>query len=259
MWAVDLGYTIEKMLQSRSGRASPGQLVWQFLSFALLAASPFVAGFAQGAKQDAEGQAAALVQAGKPDQAEELLRSASAAQPDSAALHGALGDLLLREHKYEDAVMELGQAAQIEPGSSKYNLLAAEALIGWGRYPTAVEFLKAVQPRFGKDPHFHYVLGLAYFYESDLNSAIPHLQEAVHLSPKFDRAQFLLANCLLGNGETEKALGILRQLTKEHPDNAFYWASMGQKSAHVNMGSSPQEAARAVRHALQLAPNDAYI
>jgi predicted Zn-dependent protease len=215
--------------------------------------------FAQATEQDVETQAATLIHAGKLDQAEALLRSASATHDSSAALHGALGDLLLNEHKYEDAVMELGRAAQLEPASRKYNLLAAEALIGWEKYPTAVDFLKAVQPRFDNDPHFHYVLGLAYFFESNLNEAIPQLEEAVRLSPKFDRARFLLANCLLGNGQTEKALDILRKLTKEHPDNAFYWATMGQRSAHINIGSSPEESVRAVSRALELAPGDSYI
>ena len=215
--------------------------------------------FAQATESDVVAQAGTLIQAGKLDQAETLLRSAVAAHDSSAALHGALGDLLLNEHKYEDAVMELGRAAQLEPASRRYNLRAAEALIGWEKYPTAVDFLKAVQPRFGNDPHFHYVLGLAYYFESNLNEAIPQLEQAVRLSPKFDRARFLLANCLLGNGQTEKALDILRKLTKEHPDNAFYWATMGQRSAHVNIGSSPQESVRAVSRALELAPGDSYI
>jgi predicted Zn-dependent protease len=211
------------------------------------------------ADQVVVSKAEALVKAGKLDQAEVLLRSASSADQNSAVLHAALGQLLLKEHKYEDAVLELGQAAQQKPNSREYNLLSAEALIGWKHYPTAIQFLKAVEPRFGKDAHFHYELGLAYYYESDLNATRKELEQAVRISPNFERAEFLLANCLVVGGETARALTIFRKLVKEHPDNAFYWATLGMKAGHVDAGGSAEESLRAVRRALAIAPNDSYV
>jgi Flp pilus assembly protein TadD len=47
--------------------------------------------FADNAGQDAVAKGSALFRAGKVKQAEALLRSASAADPNSATLHGALG------------------------------------------------------------------------------------------------------------------------------------------------------------------------
>lgn len=217
-------------------------------------------GFGQTTKKpDVAAQAAALVKAGRVDEAEAMLRSASAADPDSADLHAALGQLLLSERKYEDAVMELGTAAQQKPDSRTYNMLAAEALIGWQHYPTAIQFLKAVQPRFGNDAHFHYEFALAYYYQSDLNATRRELEEAVRLSPNFERAEFLLANCLVVSGETTKALAILRKLAEKHPSNAFYWATLGMKVVHVDTGGTSAEALTDVRKALALAPNDPYV
>jgi predicted Zn-dependent protease len=204
-------------------------------------------------------QASALVRAGKVDQAEALLRSALADDPHSATLHGTLGKLLLKEHKYEDSTMELRQAAQEDPESPEYNLMAAAALIGWKRYVIAVDFLRALQPRFGNHPEFHYYLGVAYYYESDMNAAVTQLEEAVRLSPQLERAQFLLANCLLVRGQSARALNIFRTLAKDHPDNAFYWATLGAKLGHVDAGGGPEESLNAVRHALALAPNDSYV
>jgi predicted Zn-dependent protease len=215
--------------------------------------------FAGTADPSVVAKAKALTKAGKVDQAEALLRSASSSDPDSAALHAALGQLLLTQHKFQDAVLELGQAAQQKPESREYNLLAAEALIGWQHYPTAVQFLKAVQPRFGKDAHFHYDLGVAYYYESNLNATRTELEEAVRLSPNFERAQFLLANCLIVSGETARGLTIFRKLAQKHPDSAFYWATLGVKAVHVDSGASAEESLRAVRRALTLAPNDSYV
>jgi predicted Zn-dependent protease len=96
--------------------------------------------FAETTNRDVITRASALVRDGKVDQAEALLRSALAADPHSATLHGALGELLLKEHKYEDSTMELRQAAQEDPESPEYNLMAAAALIGWKRYVIAVDF-----------------------------------------------------------------------------------------------------------------------
>jgi predicted Zn-dependent protease len=214
---------------------------------------------AETTNRDVIAQASALVRAGKVDQAEALLRSALAADPHSATLHGVLGALLLKEQKYQDSTMELRQAAQEDPESPEYNLMAAAALIGWKRYVTAVDFLRAAQPRFGNHPQFHYYLGLAYYYEGDMNAAVPQLEEAVRLSPKLERAQFLLANCLLVRGQTARALNIFRTLVKDHPDNAFYWATLGAKVGHVDAGGSEEESLDAVRHALALAPNDLYV
>jgi predicted Zn-dependent protease len=215
--------------------------------------------FAETTNRDVITQASALVRDGNVDQAEALLRSALAADPHSATLHGALGELLFKEHKYEDSTMELRQAAQEDPESPEYNLMAAAALIGCKRYVMAVDFLRAVEPRFGNDPQFHYYLGVAYYYESDMNAAVTQLEEAVRLSPHLERAQFLLANCLLVRGQTERALNIFRSLVEDHPDNAFYWATLGAKVGHVDAGGSPEESLNAVRHALALAPNDSYV
>jgi predicted Zn-dependent protease len=119
--------------------------------------------FALAGDQDAIAQASALFRAGKAKQAETLLRSASAAEPNSAPLHGALGELLLKRHNYEDAIQELGLATQQDPDSAEYTLLLSEALIGWKHYGVAVAFLNAIRPKFGEQAQFHYDLGLAYY------------------------------------------------------------------------------------------------
>jgi len=211
--------------------------------------------FADTGKPDVMAQAAGLVHAGKVKEAENLLRSASAANPNSAALHGALGELLFKERNYQDSAMEFGQAAQQEPQSRQYNLMAAEALIGWKRYAIAVDFLNAIQPHFGKDPQFLYDLGLAYYYVGNTNAAQTELEEALRLSPNFDRAEFLLANNCILSGDLLRAIQIFQKLVTEHPESSYYWTTLGQSLGQA--GNGP-EAVRAVRKALALKPNDMY-
>ena len=221
------------------------------LSFCILQ----IHGFAETSHENVIKQAAVLARAGKLQQAEVLLRSASAANPDSGTLHGDLGELLFEEHKYSDAAVELGQAAQQKPDSREYNLMAAEALIGWQHYATAVDFLRAIQPRFGNDFMYHYDLGLAYYYVGNINQAVVELEKSLQLSPNFERAKFLLANCL-GYGDAGKAIEIFRKLASEHPENSFYWASLGDMQRQA--GNAP-EALKAVRKALALSPGDLYV
>ncbi len=207
------------------------------------------------ADQAAIAKSSALIKAGKTEQAETVLRSASAANPNSAPLHGALGELLLKEHKYEESVREFGLAAQQDPDSREYNFLLSEALIGWKHYGVAIDFLNAVRSKFGNEPQFHYDLGLAYYNMNKMNEAQKEFQESVHLAPGFDRAEFMLAACLATTGETGKAIEIFRKLTKEHPKTAAYWMVLGQLLGKTG-GTNGQEAVHAVQKALSLTPND---
>ena len=127
--------------------------------------------FGEVANQDAVAKAGALVRAGKVKEAEALLRTASAADPNSASLHGALGELLFKERNYEGCIAELNVAVGTDPDSRKYTILLAEALIGTQRFGVAVDFLNAARPRFGDYFQLHYDLGLAYYFMNKIGWA----------------------------------------------------------------------------------------
>jgi predicted Zn-dependent protease len=225
---------------------------------ALLILALQAAGFAVDTSHDAIAQASDLLRAGKVKQAEAVLRSASAADPNSAPLHGALGKLLLKQQNYEDSVQELGLATQQDPDSPEFNMLLSEALIGWKHYGVAVDFLNAVRPKFGQQPQFHYDLGLAFYNLNKMNAAQGEFQEALRLAPKFEKAQFLFAVSLASTGDPTTAANMLRNLAKEHPGNAIYWSALGQILGPLG-GESSAEGVRAIHRALALAPHDAHI
>jgi tetratricopeptide (TPR) repeat protein len=226
---------------------------WQWLRIAAGAVVLSTLCFAQATEQETVARASALVKAGKTKDAEALLRAASAAHPNSARLHGALGQLLLRDHNYEDSVQEFGLASQIEPDSEEYNLLLSEALLGWKHYGVALDFLNAVSAKFGGLAQFHYDRGIAYYNLNKMNEAQAEFQQAIKLSPNFDRAQFLLAACRLSMGDRTEGLDTLRALTKQHPDNSIYWSTLGKALG----AAGGDEALHAVRQALKLTPNSA--
>ena len=181
-----------------------------------------------------------------------------AADPKSEAVHTALGKLLLKQQKYEDAVQQLGLALQINPDSLQNTSLLSEALIGWQHFGVAVEFLQAVQAKFGSYAEFHYDLGLAYYSENKMKEAKAEFQEAIRLAPMLDRAEYLLAACIATEGNYTAAVEIFRKLTKEHPNNATYWATLGQMLAEAGTVDLP-EAVRACRRAQTIRPRDPHI
>lgn len=228
-------------------------LLWVLLGFALPGLS-----LAQAGEQSAIAKASTLVHAGKLDQAEDVLRSAVEADPKSEAAHAALGRLLFERKKYEDAVQELGLALQINPESRENSLLLSEALVGWGHFGVAVDFLQAVQPKFGLYPEFHYDLGLAYYRENKIKEAKAEFQEAVRLAPTLDRAQYLLAACIAAQGDYAQAVDRFRKLAKDHPRNATYWATFAQMLTHLG-SENLAEALRACRRAQAIKPHDPHV
>jgi len=232
--------------------AKVAPLLYVLLGFALVLSS------AQASEQTAIDKAAALVHAGKLRQAETVLRTAAQANPDSEAVHAALGRLLFKRQRYESAVRELGLALQINPNSRENSLLLSEALTGWGHFGVAVDFLQAVQDKFGSYPEFHYDLGLAYYSENKIKEAKLEFQEAIRLAPNLDRAQYLLAACIATQGDYAQAVDIFRTLVKDHPTNATYWATLAQMLTHVGSENLP-EAVRACRRARTLKPHDPHV
>src|SRR5260370_25103422 len=79
-------------------------------------------------------QARALIQSGQAQKAEQLLRQALVETPDAAELHGELGDLYYGLKRYEEAVEELGRAAQIDPATPRDSLPLSEVLIALQRF-----------------------------------------------------------------------------------------------------------------------------
>ncbi len=186
---------------------------------------------------------------------EMLRRSVLAHDPNSPVLHGELGQVLLREGKYEESVEELGVAVQQLPESRAYNMDLAESLIGWGHFAVAVDFLKAVQPNFQQYPEFHYDMGLAEYNLNQIREALPEFEEASRMAPSLDRAKFFVAACRASTGDLKGAAQVYRSLVRDHPANTNYWLALGQVLDGMDESDRP-EALHACRHALALRPGD---
>ncbi|MGB6969069.1 MAG: tetratricopeptide repeat protein, partial [Methyloceanibacter sp.] len=81
-------------------------------------------------------------QLGREAEAESVLRQGIARSPEDAGLHHALGLALVRLKRGEDALAELGRAAELEPARARYAYVYAVALDSNGKRGQAIEVLK---------------------------------------------------------------------------------------------------------------------
>lgn len=197
-----------------------------------------------------------MIKMGKLLQAEAVLRIALQTNPNSSDLHGLLGEVLLKEQKYEDSVQELGLAAQASPDSLLYAVLLSEALIGWRHFGVAVDYLNAVKPKFDGHAELHYLVALALYSENNLKDAKPEIEAALRLQPNLAQASYLLAGCVASEGDYAQAETIFSALTKKHPHNSQYWTGLAQVLAKENKNP---EAVGAARRALSLSPRNTHV
>jgi Flp pilus assembly protein TadD len=78
---------------------------------------------------------------------EKVLREGLEAHPTSAALHHALGLLLVREKKLDEAIAELRRAAELAPADPQVNYVLAIGLHSTGKTEEALAVLEAAHER----------------------------------------------------------------------------------------------------------------
>jgi predicted CXXCH cytochrome family protein len=90
-------------------------------------------------------------QEGRDADGERILRQALTRQPDSADVHHALGLLLVRQQRTDEALAELAKAAEQGADNPRYAYVYAIALDSVGQRPKAVAVLERAQQRFPGD------------------------------------------------------------------------------------------------------------
>ena len=175
-----------------------------------------------------------LLADGEKGAAVEILRHAAATWPEAAEPHGDLGLLLTGGQQYEAAVSELGRASQLEPNSPEYGLGLGEALLRWRHDTVALQYLLAVQGKFGELPLYKFELGLAHFYLTQYPEALKQFESLAQEKPKSNQVQYLLGGTYQALGELDKAEDCYRKAITLKPDEAEYYQVLAAllKRAH---------------------------
>lgn len=183
-----------------------------------------------------------------------VLHHAAATWPDAAEPHGELGLLFIEAQKYEDAVQELGRAAQLNPDSARYGLGLGEALLRWRHDPVALKYLLAVRPKFGHIPLWKFELALAYFNLTQFPMAQEEFENLAHEQPKSSRVRYLLGGTYQAMGKPDMAEECFRKAIALKPDEASYYVTLAALLKKVKPADLA-EPVRLTERALTLSPD----
>ena len=151
--------------------------------------------------------------------AENEFRRAIALNPSSARAHQAYGFVLLgTTGRFEEAIIELKRALELDPLSLLINSNLAGALLAARQYDNAIE---QERKTLDLDPNFilaHWYLGLTYVQKSMYKEGIAELEKAVAMSPgnTLTLSGIAYAYAVAGRkGEAQKVLEKLNEISKQ--------------------------------------------
>lgn len=134
-------------------------------------------------------QAHVLLDAGKIQDAESVLRKDLAADPSNADAHFLLGYALFREEKAKESLGEFTAGAKFRrPRADELKVVAADYVM-LGDYSDADKWFSEVAAETPDDFEAWYLLGRTKFNESEYAAAISDFERALELHPKYIEAE----------------------------------------------------------------------
>jgi serine/threonine-protein kinase len=228
----------------------------------------------------------ALLRAGRPVEAEEVLRELAAAQQKNPAFHVALGTAAFGRQKYRDAEAAYRKALELEPDLAAAYSNLGNALGAQRKYREAEAACRKATVLEPDLAEAQFNLGIALMCRQKTAEAEAAYRRAVRLRPDFAEAHTNLGNALVWQGRCAEAESAYRRAIALRPDlaHALYHLGnslMAQRShaeaesafrrtidlepgyaeAHANLGTAqlrqgkPAEAEAACRKAICLKPD----
>jgi len=192
--------------------------------------------------------------AGNLHLAEQLYQQILQADPGHAETHFKLGNIRLRQKKWDEAITHYHQALNLKPNDADVHSNLGLALGAQAKLDEAVAHFRlalSLNPNFAEA---HNNLGIALRSQGNWEEACHCFQQALKLNPRFAEAFYNLGNALKDQGQWDDAVAHYRQALQLNPHNA---------NVHNNLGSvlqNQQKLDDAVGHyqqALDLCPNHA--
>jgi tetratricopeptide (TPR) repeat protein len=172
-------------------------------------------------------------------------------------LHGALGELLLKQGQLRDADVAFSRALDLGDSAAALHRHIGESYLEHNLPREALDHLMAALVVWPNDDELLYNLGIAELAAGKLANAITHLKRSHELAPNDANVCFQLANALHGSGATREALLSYRQALKIRPGWSFATNNLAWILA-TNLDASLRDGREAVRLAEALCLADDY-
>ena len=209
------------------------------------------------AARELSRQGVAALEAGQPQQAEELLKKSLAASPDDASSRRYMAETLWRRGAGDDAIVQIGEAVRLDPTNATLAVRAGEMYLAVGRRDAAE---KQAERAIRLDPTMAGAWALRGRCFNKMNQpgrALADLERAVELAP--DRSDLLLevASVYRQGGQNTRCLTAIYHLLDTYPSGEEPQSVLVMQGQTLMDLGRPQQATDAFLAAVQHGPPSA--
>jgi tetratricopeptide (TPR) repeat protein len=197
---------------------------------------------------------AALLDAGKADEAQAAFEAALEIDPGSAPAHLRLGSIYLERGRPREAASHLEQALRLDPTLSAARNSLGVARLRDGHPDQAIPLFREVVKESPKDADAQANLGTALVRTGQGAEAEPHLRAALELKPDHAAAHTSLGALLARRGNLAEALPHFTAAVEADPSQAEAQSNLG--AAMLQLGRT-DEALVHLRKAVERNPRQA--
>ena len=169
-----------------------------------------------------------LERTGKLDEAEASFKKGLAARSDDADLHGALGHLLARLGRQEEAISQLREAIRLSPNQrSELHVSLGGVLAEIGRLEEARREYDKVLAMDPSHPGARNNMAIALYRSGKVDEAVALLQEVIAEFPRHADAHNNLAAIAVDQGKWQDAVNHSRQTLELNKGIVEAWNNLG--------------------------------
>ena len=158
-----------------------------------------------------------LIELGRYEEAEEVLRQAVERAPESAVAYSVLGQAQALNRRWLRAEDSLRQARELGQTDLQTLVFLGSALWENTRYDEAEAIYREAVERYPSSPFPKYQLGRLWLWQGRYDEAVPYLRQSAASNPAAD-VFFDLAEALRGAGADSEAIAAYEQALRRAPD-----------------------------------------
>lgn len=165
-----------------------------------------------------------------------LLQEAADSEPFFAPAPYAQGFALLRQGRYEEAMVRFEEAVATDPLAADPTSVTARmapgsAALRQGQLATAVDHLEAAVAIAPDHPEAHRILGTIYQASGQPANSLAQLEAAIRLNPEDERSRVALANVLVADARFADAERALEDAVQAIPTSGHLHFTLAQVSS----------------------------
>lgn len=196
-----------------------------------------------------------LINLNRYAEAEKILRTTLADNPDEAMAHGFLSSCLTQQTKIKEAHEEADIAIGLNPNIAWFYAVKARAYMADAKYLQAEEWLKKAIELEPDDANYHSNIANCRLLRDDLQGAFEFSSRAMELDPDDEDIVDIHVLILNKMGRKDEAAELLKGSLHRNPENDFAHANQGWAELHKN---NPKQARIHFEEALKISPANEY-